>query len=416
MRPPTTLINEDGTSITHRDVTLSIPAWRASLQQLLSEAREILDGTLLLGLAGVPCYLPAMLQDDLGDTRPGRSFVTCSRNNLETVDDWLTKQIRSSAKLRKRFLQAEPDSSSVGYRQSAMNEHLHANQEFLQRLAVLIHMGSGLPARQRELVEITWRNEEGPRNLYISHGRVVMITGYHKTQRLVGTKPVARFLAPAVGEILVRYLIFARPFVRFLGHCKELPAPRGHVFLDAENQLWQASRMRDCMGRQTKRVLGVPLLFLRYRHMAIAMDRRLLQGIGCKGYGIRQDWHRQRPHANEDKTDDDGDKDGVESQGGEGGHGMLSHAQASHSARIGNAVYGNDMNLISGMTDVLMAGYSRVSRAWQEFAGLDKKSMGQRHKRRLSRISAERALPWAHCSVRNAVGVCPGDPLAGAWP
>jgi len=189
VRPPTTLINEDGTSITHRDVTLSIPAWRASLQQLLSEAREILDGTLLLGLAGVPCYLPAMLQDDLGDTRPGRSFVTCSRNNLETVDDWLTKQIRSSAKLRKRFLQAEPDSSSVGYRQSAMNEHLHANQEFLQRLAVLIHMGSGLPARQRELVEITWRNEEGPRNLYISHGRVVMITGYPKTLKPVGVCP-----------------------------------------------------------------------------------------------------------------------------------------------------------------------------------------------------------------------------------
>ena len=113
-------------------------------------------------------------------------------------------------------------------------------------------MGSGLPARQRELVEITWRNEEGPRNLYITHNRMVLITGYHKSQRVVGTKPVARFLAPAVAELLVRYLISVTPFVRFLSRCIALPPPRGNLFSDSKNQLWNGTMMRDCFQRQTQ--------------------------------------------------------------------------------------------------------------------------------------------------------------------
>lgn len=396
VRPPTTLINDAGTTITHRDITLTIQAWRDSLQRLLGEARDILDGTLLLGLSGVPRHTPAMLQDDMGDCRPGQSFVGCRQNGLEVVENWLAKQVRASPDLRAQFLQSKPrltpdptpemTTDTLRYRQSAINQHLHAEQEFLQRMAVLIHMGSGLPARQRELVEISWRNEEGPRNLYLSHGRVVMVTGYHKTQHKVGTKPVARFLAPAVGEILVRYLILALPFARFLGHCKGLPPRRGNLFLDAENQLWGASKMRDCLARQTRRVLGVPLPFARYRHMAIAMDRRLLQGVGCKAYGIRQNSRRRQT---DHDTDDDKEDDWVETVGEEGEHAALSHAQASHSARIGHAVYGNDMNLISGMTDLLMAGYSRVSTAWQEFVGLEERSTVRRHKRELSRISAE---------------------------
>ena len=73
-----------------------------------------------------------------------------------------------------------------------------------------------------------------------------------------------------------------------------------------------------------------------------------------------------------------------------GGHAALSHAQASHSAGVGNAVYGNDTNLVSGMTDMLMAGYSKVSTAWQEFAGLDR-SVGLANRRRRSLSPRSRA-------------------------
>lgn len=342
VRPPATVINDDATAITHRETTMDIQAWRDCLQTLVTESTELLDDTLLLGLTSAPRYPLSLLQDDVSDSRQGHSFLTCTRNGLQPVDNWLAKQVRENSDLTRQFVVVEeplsagratpdledrnvatpssppqafspssppppPPPRSTQYRQSAINVYLHANQEFLQRLAVLIHMGSGLPARQRELVEITWRNEEGPRNLYITHNRVVLITGYHKSQRAVGTKPIARFLAPAVAELLVRYLIYVTPFVRFLSRCIALPPPRGNLFSDVKNQLWNGEMMRDCLRRQTQRVLGIPLLFLRYRHMAIAMDRRLLQGVGCRAYGIRQDWHSWRPTEAEDNTDNDQD-------------------------------------------------------------------------------------------------------------
>ena len=104
---------------------------------------------------------------------------------------------------------------------SRINEYLHTNQVFLQLLAVLIYWISGLPPRRKELVGIRWCNEEIARNIYIHNGAVVIVTGYHKSEWKVGTRPVARVLPSAVGELLIRYLIYIPPLLRFFGHCMQ---------------------------------------------------------------------------------------------------------------------------------------------------------------------------------------------------
>lgn len=50
--------------------------------------------------------------------------------------------------------------------------------------------------------------EEEEDEITILDGLVVIISGYHKTQWRIGTRPVARFLPPAVGNLLARYLIY----------------------------------------------------------------------------------------------------------------------------------------------------------------------------------------------------------------
>lgn len=92
-----------------------------------------------------------------------------------------------------------------------MDIYLHANQRFLRLLAVLIYWISGLPPRRKELMGVSWCNQEFLRNFYLYYGSVVMITSYHKSQWKIGTRPIARVLASAVGELLVRYLIYIPP-------------------------------------------------------------------------------------------------------------------------------------------------------------------------------------------------------------
>lgn len=80
-------------------------------------------------------------------------------------------------------------------RASALNTYLLAEQQFLRLLALLIYWTSGLPPRRKELVGLMWCNQESPRNLFLSHGLMVMVTGYHKSEWRVGTpcvRPIRR--------------------------------------------------------------------------------------------------------------------------------------------------------------------------------------------------------------------------------
>jgi hypothetical protein len=382
--PPTTSIGPNLTVIEHRDIRLEFDDLRAALVRLLGEARKQLEEVLMHGIPAATHYPVALLQDDPSDIHTGHSFLSNHKNGLSTARDWLVGQVSRNPRLASYFFRQPtreseapgelPTSTAPGLplrvQHSAYNLYMHAHQQFLQMLLVLMHMTSGMPARQRELSEISWKNQELPRNLYISHGLMMIVTGYHKTQRLVGTRPVARFLAPAVGELLLQYLIYVPGFVDFLQFAMKRPVSRGYLFADESGDPWQPRAVRDCLGRHTRRVLGVAITFSRWRHMIIAVDRRILRGTGCTVHQVDKRWPT-RSVGDADDTDDemegalldDDDLDQLDDA-------RISHLQASHTGRVGNAVYGNDIGLAAGMTDVLLAAYRRSSVGVHEFLGL----------------------------------------------
>lgn len=130
--------------------------------------------------------------------------------------------------------------------QPAVIAYLHANQLSLQQPAVLI-WSAGLPPRRKEYVQVQWCNGESIRNIYILDGSVVIITGYHKSQWRIGTRPVARFLPPRVGNLLVRYLIYFPSFLRFLYHCMQYAPCRGFL-LAHEHGIWRPDRFSNSKG------------------------------------------------------------------------------------------------------------------------------------------------------------------------
>ena len=251
VRHPVTTVNASCTQVNHLGIELEIGSWRQALQDLFNSAEGLLQKTLLLGLSEVPVYQVGTLVDTPSDHRPGKCFLDDHRNRLHAVDGYLFKQLQGNPTLVSRFFLPNASGTEDGgcppplrVRHSAVNAYLHANQLFLQQLAVLIYWSAGLPPRRKEFVQVQWCNGETIRNIYILDGSVVIITGYHKSQWRIGTRPVARFLPPRVGNLLVRYLIYIPSFLQFLYHCMQYAPCRGFLFAD-EHGVWLPDRFGD---------------------------------------------------------------------------------------------------------------------------------------------------------------------------
>ena len=186
--------------------------WRVALQTALTAAWDTLDRDLLMGLTEAPRFPLSGLSENFTDFTPGQSFLDLPSNGVMTVQDWLYRQVVASPDRCTCFFDQDrrPRKPAMSY--------LRATQRFLSLLALLIYWSSVLPPRRKELAGIRWCNDMTPRNVYVHFGQALLITSYHKAQWRVGVRPIARALAPAVGELLVRYLIYIPSWNRYLEH------------------------------------------------------------------------------------------------------------------------------------------------------------------------------------------------------
>jgi len=361
--------------VSHPNVELKLDDWRDALESTLASATQTLEEELLFDLGEAPQYPIQNLTDTASDMVPGHSFLDDPRNQLHAVRDWLFHRVRADPKLASRFFKktasstVSSDDTPIPFlvRQSAVNDYLHTNQQFLRQLATLMYWGSGLPPRRKELVGISWCTQETARNLYIHDGSVVMVTGYHKSEWRVGTRPVARFLLPAVGELLVRYLIYLPPFLRYLKDCMQQPLDRGFLFCDG-NEVWTTDRLGNAIKRQSTLLIGFPINTRQWRHIAICLDRRILLGIGCRTYGVSESWEKHGLHAVDGSASElDPEMDQGDNLGGTSNPlAAIHHMQASHTSGTNTTTYGNDLSLHAGLTDSLLAAYGTVSQGWQQ--------------------------------------------------
>ena len=114
---------------------------------------------------------------------------------------------------------------------------------------------------------------------------MAIITGYYKLQWRVGTRLIAQSHLQAVGELLVRYLIYVPPFARFLNHRMEHQTDCSYLFCKADS-VWSVNRLGDSIKRKTRAILGFTISTRQWRHIAIALDRRILLRVGCRTYEI----------------------------------------------------------------------------------------------------------------------------------
>lgn len=132
----------------------------------------------------------------------------------------------------------------VVFKPHAQNKYLEHCRQFLYKLAALIHLTYGGPARGEEFVMMRIANDhEGLRSLFWQEDRLWIITGYHKGSNVTGKdKTIARLLPAHVSAMVFKYLHLVRPVEDFFAReVAQSLTPVGRRFTpSARNHVWMS--------------------------------------------------------------------------------------------------------------------------------------------------------------------------------
>ena len=235
--------------LTYRDVDLHIDHVQRLLLSEFQQAQHLLYDELMFGTQNIPRMRAWALKENL-DADAFGWFFGQHRVNFELVKPLarsLLTVIQDSKPLRDSFLDANADGAKV-WREKAIERYEAVANEFLKRLLVLIHMGSGQPLRESELFSVTWRNTQRRQSGYLKHELVMLHTTYHKGQQQTGKiKDNIRFLPAPIGDLLLDYLVVVVPLLQVF-----LRRSAPHALLYPylwwqDGKVWADNRLTRCM-------------------------------------------------------------------------------------------------------------------------------------------------------------------------
>ncbi|KAI1670755.1 hypothetical protein L13192_06271, partial [Pyrenophora tritici-repentis] len=205
----------NGDELLYKELHFSMAQFRGMVHGLASESRRLLTEELMFGskAAPVPAVPWESIRDNPTDERPGWNFLKDHRTSMPVNGErWLFERVGKSASIRSRFM--KPGTQS-GVDRQAVERYMDWVVEFREKLAVLMHMTGGQPARGPELLSVRHSNtvQGGHRNIFIEDGMVVFVTRYHKGYKVSGdVKIIHRYLPREVGELVVWYMWLVLPF------------------------------------------------------------------------------------------------------------------------------------------------------------------------------------------------------------
>jgi len=221
-------------ALVYNEIRFAISDLAKLVQAETEAALHILEQDLCFGLPDVPTYPISALVDNWDASRPGQSFLTDGRNQdiLRDGESWILNQLQLQPALMGSLLYKDAEGVWRVSSDTA-DQYEQAGQRFLEDMIVLMHLGSGQLARKPEYLGMRWCNKASDkRNLFVHDGYVLFILTYHKSLAMSNASrwPV-RFLLPAVGELLVRYLVLVQPFRIWLKEEVSIPE-------DVSEYLW----------------------------------------------------------------------------------------------------------------------------------------------------------------------------------
>lgn len=271
---------------------------------------------------------------------------------LEGCGDALLRAIRDTDSLGARYLQPPADDDAdYSWRPGALASYEEAVQAFLAHLCVLVHIASGQPLREPELLSATWRNTQHRRSISVCLGRVMIHTKYDKTRNISGLdRDNIRFLPRALGDMLLDFLIYAQPLRQVFLQQSNPDALLSPYLWQKGGEVWRDSRVGQCLRKACANA-GAPSLSVSvWRQMTVAI--------------VKTKFAADIAYFVDDERDADGEEMDEDIR--------AMNAQRNHRTRTANRAYANQAGAAyGGAWDGLIRRGLRASQMWQDYFGVD---------------------------------------------
>ena len=343
-----------GKRVQYRGTVFSISQLQSWAHGLGEECRRLMAEELLIFRGDDRHPIPQIPWDTLLDNpsihKPGYNFIHDERNSWP-VDggQWLFQRVMNQD-VQAEFVQDRAPDDPFVWKRARITQYMKAIKRFKEKLAVLIQISAGQPARAPELLSIRHHNTRsgGRRNIFIEDGKVVLVAAYHKGYNLGGnTKIIHRYLPQEVGELVVRYLWLVEPFQRQLEVAIEGKSyGRGYLWeRGMDDQKWTSERIGRLMEQESQIGMGVKVGISVYRQMAIAIARHCLKGEGM--------------------VDDRDDEEDIEDDN-DNGHSQdhILDLQAGHGSHVAGMIYARAILEAPGEVASIRQQYRNASEAW----------------------------------------------------
>ena len=243
---------------------------------------------------------------------------------------------------------------SIAFKRIAAHHLIDSIEVIKKNLLLLTHMTSGIPSCGPEITSTTYANTSlHIRNFFILHGQVIMITSYHKAQKISGkTRLVCRFLPYLVGRLLVHYLTNLLPFQEMITALAGLKTHSTALMFAQTNLDEVTCRTTDDMTGHMRQTMllasegAQSLTIATYRHVAIALARQIPDVLRL-----------HQSMTGETIVEDDTEQDAQILQAG---HGALA-----------DLTYGMSSNILKAITPDVLELFQKISVQWHNLFGFE---------------------------------------------
>ena len=327
-----------------RGISVSLDQIRGAYQEALSKCRAFIE-TLLLGMSH--SFAPSVY-DNFSNMTLGFQMMADKNPCLdEQIRSSLLTHILTNEQLRRRFISSRSEDSKVVYCANEAMNYIAIYDDYMSHMVVLIHIGSGMPARATEME--TFRIRNGPstcRNVFYHCGQVFFFSEYSKSRSITRVNSgISRFMDEEATIILLKDLLLIRPLVcsmaSFLG-LNEGQVYNNDLFV-INGQMLKAPGLRNNFCRLFDKLTGGCVITFRDYRQVAKYFANIMLGTAS-------------PATNDDSESDDGDEFSYV-------HSAVAH-QFGHSQKTGDIWYGMHTGEMPRLRDHLSHQFKHLSGRW----------------------------------------------------
>ena len=233
--PPTTVVHNDGMTISFREHTLHIASWRHGLAKLATDLEVELD-TLCYG-DELGLTVPSVVPDDWTDETRGYSWTTNDLNNFGLLNDNpLLYRLLQDCKRRL----AITVNGKLRLNKLAMTSLLEQCGDICKSLFLLVLFTAGQLPRITELGDYKHANSSRGRNMFHHDGAIWFLNQQVKSESLLWKElSIASKTSPRVTKLLEIYFLLVRPVEKALVyHLEEDPKERKRAYWLYAEYMW----------------------------------------------------------------------------------------------------------------------------------------------------------------------------------